>query len=85
MNIFHNEHIAILKLLIQQQVEFLLIGGVAVNYYGYPRPTGDLDVWLKPNDANRDKLIRSIRNIGRGYRNNSTRQLFRSVGFSYWY
>jgi hypothetical protein len=29
-----------LRLLNDHSVEYLLIGGYAVNYYGYPRPTG---------------------------------------------
>ena len=33
-----------LKLLNSKQVEYLLIGGYAVSYYGYPRATGDMDI-----------------------------------------
>jgi len=30
-----------------QQVEYLLIGGYAVGYYGYPRATADMDMgWM---------------------------------------
>lgn len=36
-----------LKLLNLKQVEYLLIGGYAVSYYGYPRATGDMDVWKR--------------------------------------
>ena len=31
-----------LKLLSERRVEYLLIGGFAVSYYGYPRTTGDM-------------------------------------------
>ena len=31
-----------LSLLNSHHVEYLLIGGFAVGYHGYPRPTGDL-------------------------------------------
>ena len=34
--------------LLQSKVSFLLIGGYAVNYYGYGRFTGDIDFWIKP-------------------------------------
>ncbi len=34
-----------LKLLTVHQVEYLLIGGFAVGYHGYPRATNDLDIW----------------------------------------
>ena len=37
-----------LKLLNEAEVKYLLIGGYAVGYHGYPRTTADLDVWLSP-------------------------------------
>ena len=60
MNIFHDEHVLILKVLLEHDVDFLLVGGVAVNFYGFPRPTGDLDVWLKPDQDNRAKLVKAM-------------------------
>jgi hypothetical protein len=60
MNIFQDEHLDILKILLKHDVEFMLVGGVAVNYYGFTRPTGDLDVWLKPVEENKKKLIKAL-------------------------
>jgi hypothetical protein len=34
----------LLRFLNGEQVEYLMIGGMAVNYYGYHRSTGDLDI-----------------------------------------
>ena len=34
-----------LKLVNLHQVEYLLVGGYAVGYHGYPRATGDMDLW----------------------------------------
>jgi hypothetical protein len=44
-----------LRLLNLKKVEYLIIGGYAVGYHGYPRPTGDLDIWISnaPENANR--------------------------------
>lgn len=44
-----------LQLLDLEKVEYLLVGGYAVIYYGYPRTTGDLDIWIavKPDNASR--------------------------------
>jgi hypothetical protein len=36
-----------LKLLNAQKVEYLLIGGYAVGYYGYPRATADMKELLR--------------------------------------
>jgi hypothetical protein len=35
-----------LKLLNFHKAEYLLIGGFAVGYHGYPRATGDMDIWI---------------------------------------
>ena len=35
-----------LKLLNLHNVKYMLIGGYAVGYYGYPRATSDMDVWI---------------------------------------
>src|SRR4051812_11547591 len=40
----------LLKFLNEEKVKYLVIGGMAVNYYGYHRSTGDLDIgrmWLQ--------------------------------------
>jgi hypothetical protein len=44
-----------LKLLNANQVEYLLIGGYAVGYHGYPRATVDMDIWvaIKPDNSTR--------------------------------
>ena len=49
-----------LKLLNARQVEYLLIGGYAVGYYGYPRPTGDMDIWISANPENAKKIIAAL-------------------------
>jgi hypothetical protein len=41
-----------LRLLNFCQVEYLLIGGYAVAYYGYPRATADLYVWIAAHPQN---------------------------------
>jgi predicted nucleotidyltransferase len=53
-----------LKLLNSARVEYLLIGGYAVAYYGYPRATADLDIWVNVSDTNARKLVRILRNFG---------------------
>lgn len=51
-------------MLIESNVEFILIGGFAVNYYGFNRPTGDMDIWLKPTIANKKKLLDALTKYG---------------------
>jgi predicted nucleotidyltransferase len=42
-------------------VEYLLVGGFAVNHYGYHRSTEDIDFWIAVSDANYDRLLAAIR------------------------
>jgi hypothetical protein len=47
-----------LKSLNRAKIRYLLIGGYAVNSYGYHRFTNDLDVWVAVDLANAKKLSR---------------------------
>jgi hypothetical protein len=53
-----------LKLLNAHQVEYLLIGGYAVGYHGYPRATADMDIWIAMNPANAEKVVTVLREFG---------------------
>jgi hypothetical protein len=53
----------------------MLIGGYAVAYHGYPRSTGDMDIWIALNEHNADQLIKAI--IAFGFNtSNLSRELF---------
>jgi hypothetical protein len=45
-----------LILLKANDVEYLLVGGYAVGFYGYPRPTGDMDIWISNTQQNAEKI-----------------------------
>lgn len=64
MNIFLDSHIKLLRSIDEAGVEFLIIGGFAVNYYGYSRTTGDLDLWIRPDNHNRNKLAGVLEKSG---------------------
>jgi hypothetical protein len=53
-----------LKLLGSNGVEYLLIGGYAVNVYGYVRTTNDLDIWININPENAASVDRALRQFG---------------------
>jgi predicted nucleotidyltransferase len=53
-----------LKLLNEAGVEYLLIGGYAVGYYGYPRTTADIDVWVAATPDNAAKLVSVFQDFG---------------------
>ena len=53
-----------LRLLHSEKVEYLLLGGYAVGLYGYPRTTGDLDVWIAAGDDDAAKVVEVLRKFG---------------------
>lgn len=53
-----------LQCLNAQGVEYLLIGGHAVGYWGYPRATGDLDVWIAVHEENAHRMVRALQDFG---------------------
>ncbi len=53
-----------LKLLNAHKVEYLLIGGYAVGFYGYPRATADMDIWIAINPDNAGKLVNVLKEFG---------------------
>ena len=45
-------------------VEYLLIGGYAVNYHGYPRATADMDIWIAVSPANAQRVVAALKEFG---------------------
>ncbi len=54
----------ILEELVEEGVEFLIIGGVAVGYHGHIRATKDVDVVPAPDPGNIEKLARALERLG---------------------
>jgi len=53
-----------LKLLNSNSIKYLLIGGYAVGYHGYPRATVDMDIWISIDEENVKKTIQAINEFG---------------------
>lgn len=53
-----------LKLLNAHQVEYLLIGGYAVAYHGYPRATADMAIWIAIHRQNAEKIAAALKEFG---------------------
>lgn len=59
-----NDFKEFLKLLARNDVDYLLVGGYAVGYYGYPRPTGDMDIWVANTQKNAERLVSVLTEFG---------------------
>jgi len=53
-----------LRLLSEKDVKYLIVGGYAVGYHGYPRSTGDMDVWVDSTEENADRLVQALKAFG---------------------
>ena len=53
-----------LRLLGEHEVRYLLVGGHAVGYHGYPRSTGDMDVWVPREAENARRLVDALHDFG---------------------
>lgn len=55
-----------IELLEKYHVEYVLVGGFAVNYYGYIRTTQDIDILIFPSSENAQKMIDALAEFGFG-------------------
>ena len=53
-----------LRLLNSYSVRYLLVGGYAVGYHGYPRATGDMDIWIEMSESNCKKITSAFLDFG---------------------
>jgi predicted nucleotidyltransferase len=60
-----NKHfLEFLRLLENHKVEFVVVGGYAAAVHGFPRYTGELDVFVGISRENADRLIDAFREFG---------------------
>lgn len=50
----------------EHEVEYLLVGGYAVGYHGYPRYTGDIEFRISVSPTNAERMVRVMRAFGVG-------------------
>ena len=46
------------------RVRYLVVGAHVLNYYGRPRTTGDLDLWIEPTRKNAESVFRALSRFG---------------------
>jgi len=57
----------LLRLFMSHDVRFLVIGGHAVSFHGYPRFTKDLDIWVERDHANALRIVGALKEFGFDY------------------
>ena len=54
------------QLLNANDVRYIIVGGYAVAYHGYPRYTKDIDIWIWVNPENAQKVVKTLNDFGFG-------------------
>jgi hypothetical protein len=63
-NIFNNEFLEFIDCLNKCKVRYILVGGYSVILHGYPRTTGDLDIWVDCELNNYENLKKAFNKFG---------------------
>jgi hypothetical protein len=66
MDLYNEEFLSLIKTFQKHQVRYLIVGGFAVNKYGFKRTTGDVDFYLKDSIENRHSLVEALDEMGYG-------------------
>lgn len=54
----------ILSIFNAEGVEYLVVGAYALAAHGVPRATGDIDLWVRPDSENADRVWRALVRFG---------------------
>lgn len=54
----------ILQLFTDNSVKYLVVGAYALGAYGFPRATGDIDLWVLADSENSKKIFRCLAEFG---------------------
>ncbi len=64
--IFTQDMKDLIEIMEQHEVEYAMVGGFAVNFYGYIRTTQDVDVLVNPSLKNARKMVNALEEFGFG-------------------
>jgi len=60
----NDDYKEMLQLLKNNEVRFLVVGAYAMGAYGYPRATGDMDIWITASGENSQRVFRALKEFG---------------------
>lgn len=56
----------LLELFNAHKVEYIIVGGYALAFHGAPRYTGDIDIFVRPEDKNAARIMSALAEFGFG-------------------
>jgi predicted nucleotidyltransferase len=66
MDLYQDEVLRLVSTFQKNGVKYLIVGGFAINKYGYHRATGDVDFYIKDSLENRKNLVVALDEMGYG-------------------
>ncbi|MBE3144624.1 MAG: hypothetical protein IMZ61_11970 [Planctomycetes bacterium] len=60
----NDDYKEMLQLLKSNEVRFLVVGAYAMGAYGYPRATGDMDIWIMASGENSQRVFHALKEFG---------------------
>ena len=60
----NSKQISLLAAFLAANVEFAVVGGIAVNAHGYSRATNDLDIFIRPTEENARAAFNALLALG---------------------
>lgn len=66
MDIMDEDLLKFWQVLNSNEVQYIMVGGLSVNFNGYNRVTDDLDIWIKDTLENRKRFRKSFVDLGYG-------------------
>ncbi len=60
----NRDFVEMLSALVEARAEFLIVGAHALAAHGVPRATGDLDIWVRCESANADRVLAALKAFG---------------------
>jgi hypothetical protein len=64
MDLESSEFLKFVKAAGDNNLEYLLIGGLALAMHGIPRYTRDADLWIRPTNENKESFVRTLEALG---------------------
>jgi len=62
--VLNSDYKDMLQVLLDHGVKFLLVGAYAMAAHGYPRATGDIDIWVEPSPDNSPRVYHALAAFG---------------------
>jgi len=62
--VLNNDYYEMLQTLSEHKVKFIVVGAYALGVHGYPRATGDIDIWVANDSGNSRSVFNALAAFG---------------------